>query len=50
MLEPGVLLSSYSSDPVERAGECRLHEPLPAVRHDGSSFKMSEDAKFALGY
>jgi hypothetical protein len=39
-----------SSDPVSRAGSYQSSEPLPAVQDDGSSFKMSEDAKFALGY
>jgi hypothetical protein len=39
-----------SSDPVSRAGSRQSSEPLPAVQDDVSSFKMSEDAKFALGY
>jgi hypothetical protein len=39
-----------SSDPVSRAGSYQSSEPLPAVGDDDPSFKMSEDAKFALGY
>jgi Transposase IS116/IS110/IS902 family len=39
-----------SSDPVSRAGNDQPSWPLPAVRDDDPSFKMSEDAKFALGY
>jgi hypothetical protein len=39
-----------SSDPVSRAGNDQPSWPLPAVQDDDPSFKMSEDAKFALGY
>jgi hypothetical protein len=35
---------------VSRAGSDQPSEPLLAVPDDDPSFKMSEDAKFALGY
>jgi hypothetical protein len=48
---PGCFPATFnSSDPVSQAGSYQPSEPLLAVRGDDPSFKMSEDAKFALGY
>jgi hypothetical protein len=48
---PGYFPATFnSSDPVSQAGVDQPRRPLPAVRDDDPSFKMSEDAKFALGY
>jgi hypothetical protein len=50
VVHEGVVTGRPTSGPHAGSVEQLRSEPLLAVRDDESSFKMSEDAKFALGY